>query len=592
MKNTKFIVKNEKGVYIVNKPTEVQGYKNTKQTVFMSSPGDQKIVCDTYKFVSFAYNYKQSETKNFTLVALYDPVTFVLDRVYIFKEKFAYSDTTISKDGSRVVHRNEETNLVSSIDTMKNKLTTIKHGKTSSLAMLDINEDGKYLNFRESKFSGKNPFFRYITYNLETKKKYNFTRNYLNGMGDVGINMFRIKYKLIPNAKVILYFSQNDKNKKDYDEPLKVKVYDLKREEFLTSFGSKGEVNKDTSFWNDISIDRDMVILQQYNNDTSFHFYNSKSNNISYCTLDESLYNDYKIFKNGNIINLFNEKFGLYQRIIKEKNICNIVKKLYYDEMSQEAINTLKNKQEQGTDEVVKLYQKITEVMRLHEAGFHGRANKLRDDVLAQDTVDVYHELPFPMYRMYMNHSEVSALAYVWYKRNKLNISEGSFNKAITSYIFSEAERGLDKHVHTMIGEYKKLIGTIPSVYQKDMLAIYETTYLLSIGKEKEAYNKLFERKPYGKRAISMVKNRRNKSFNPLYKNVKKLNFIFELLEKDVIQDVKYKKLSHKGEYGYGLDGKIVRGIMKKTKVVVAPKATPKKTLPKTKVQEAIEFLD
>ncbi len=288
-----------------------------------------------------------------------------------------------------------------------------------------------------------------------------------------------------------------------------------------------------------------------------------------------------------------------------EKNNCFLIKRVYLDmnryktkeELDKSLLFTedyniysfdkgvittrAKPKKYEISKEEIEAAKKLAKINKYLNAGFEKRALSMIKTMILNDKFDYFSE-KYDLLTKFLNIPQEAYVNLLAFKRySKKGIKDKEFERAARNYVFFASRAGFKDLIPPFIDEYKKFIGENASKYQKDMLSIFRATYLLDIGKDDEAYEILFNRSPFNKDALWVVKRYSDWKFG-LTKNRKKLSVAMDIKESDLKQTEKKAPVV---KYFFDINGNIIK---KGKKIKSAPILKEKKKLK----QEAIELLE
>lgn len=380
------------------------------------------------------------------------------------------------------------------------------------------------------------------------------------------------------------------------------KVYDLELQKEVESFGLNEE---EKSPWAEVIQVGDYSIASFFDSDkekgtkTSHMFVYNTATKKMFCDIEGSFGGMYMFLNDKQnflyAINSYkNEVFSLQEgdcvKVDTQKNEKDIYNELstdlgYHQDGKQflfknGKIESITFNQPEITPEGIEASKKIFRIKRLFLAGFEQKALAKLKTLIEDEEYDVFnnHYYMLSSFLKGGEHFYFNLLAMNRYIKRNERVKD--FYRTVVSSLFMASMYGFKELETPIIEKYEKAISVDATKYEKDLLTILKANYLLDIGKDKEAYEMLFDTMPLDKEVLKQIKH-----YSPwkhgLMKDRAKLVVALELKESDLKKTADIKNVV----YLYDFDGHKVHKD-EKSKLY---KAEEKALTPK---QEAIKLLD
>lgn len=385
----------------------------------------------------------------------------------------------------------------------------------------------------------------------------------------------------------LIYTYQFGTNELKVSSDTKFTVYDIEKNKQVDRFGYSVR-SKDDFYkfkYTNLSADRENFLVYEsieFSKEKNrkqidkVYTYNISSKKVKSCNLKLASVDSMFLSNNDKVLHVIKTSSNKISRdaYLIEKDKCIFLKDTGYKKDNFTPIKI--------TETEIDVIQKALKIKALYKAGFKKRA----DDKLKELILEHKHDLYDNNFRFLMangfDKSDLYALTYQRYIRKGKTLENSLLRGTIKNYIAEESANGLKKHVKLMTEKYKELMGANPTQADKSRLAIYEAIYLLEIGKDDKAYDKLFGIETFSKGDIDFIKGYTFKNM-ALYKDPKKLSVITGIDMKHFSKLLPYQ--NNKEVSGYDLNGNFVKVGEK-----VLKSTQPQKTI--TPKQNAIKLLD
>lgn len=570
--------------------------KLTMSSVEYNEERKEYVLSGKYLFINESsygkYNYTYHENVKF--VVLFDKETKLLKGVYYDFERDKYARTVyLSPNGKVAWFANAQGGEILNLQTQTVISVPKAQGFITSDASKRFSKSGRYFAV-ETRDAKKNGDMTRAIYLFDSHKK-KIVKEFKRTLPKSDISLFGLAFTFSEDERYFIY-------KNTLSNFI---VYDLYKDKTVADFGKNTSLKEN---WLKLKGDKNYIFgmvrgrADKSEDDIEKLYIYDLDKKETFCTLDTLTGGIMFVDKTG--LNIVRD-WGAQEIYHFEKNNCFKIKKIsglkgLYTGAGKEIFSVGKTTYhfEKGKIEEVykqktydiskadiKAIKQLQRVKKYFEAGFQEKGSKELRKLAVESEYD-YFKKQYSRVTEFLTPSEEVYFDLLGFKRYLKNGQrDRHFERAARNYLFAVSRYGFKELLLPFIQEYKKAIGENPTKYQKDMLAIYMATYLLDIGKDKKAYEILFDSAPFHKKALWVVK--RYSDWNMGLTKSKKKLAVAVGIDEESLEEVEKRVTSLEYLYDFN-ENRVKKGSVPKKiadkKVVKEEKLTPK--------QDAVKLLD